>query len=445
MEYNDKVYPRQENGGILFSALRILSAKAFRPYDPLIIYRGFIVTNVLLHNDRKIKPYWPMLRLKALVNFISTRYRKIPSLVLLSVRRQLYKSGFHSFRAGFNTPAVIMIRMTNRCNMRCFFCGQHGEKGAFEHQGPGEVAKELSTAQWISLVQQVQEFKPYMHFTGGEPLLRDDTADLIRYCTSRNLLTHLNTNGIKLEENAGRLVEAGLDFISCSLDTNGVLSADITGNKNAFDWISAGVSALMQARHRLKSRFPMLQLFCTVNKLNQHYLVEIAEIAERLQADVFTVSLPIFTTPELAHKTSKMFQRHFGIQATSWDGFIADMAMIDPVVVAAQIGKIQSRRWRFSFRQVPPECKGFDYRTYFRDPGSPLSDACCRLPFYLAVVSPNGDVSTCWDHPDYVVGNILQTRFPDIWQGERYEKFRTVIKEKMFPACGRCTGLYFKG
>ena len=55
---------------------------------------------------------------------------------------------------------------------------------------------------------------------------------------------------------------------------------------------------------------------------------------------------------------------------------------------------------------------------------------------------PNGDVVTCRDYSDYVTGNIEENSITEIWNNEKYQNFRNVLKdEKLLPICSRCCGL----
>jgi len=161
------------------------------------------------------------------------------------------------------------------------------------------ASNELNTVQWKEFIKSLRVFRPYLYFTGGEPLIRDDIADIISYASSLHLLTHLNTNSSFLKEKGEGLIKAGLDFIHCSLDAVEPESEAVTGSKVYYQEAIAGIRSLVEIRNKKKSKFPIIQLFSTINEKNQHSLFKIAEIAEDLKVDVFTLSFPVFTTAEL--------------------------------------------------------------------------------------------------------------------------------------------------
>jgi len=61
---------------------------------------------------------------------------------------------------------------------------------------------------------------PRITFFGGEPLVREDIYDLIKYANSKGMMTRINTNGLALtEEVVVKLKEAGLTHCDVSIDS----------------------------------------------------------------------------------------------------------------------------------------------------------------------------------------------------------------------------------
>ena len=381
---------------------------------------------------------------KRILQYFFYRNNKVGAFFRLAAKRAiLNKMSFRSCNGAITMPETLMIRITNRCNLHCFFCGQHGERGVFEGSSARPNEKELSISQWKDFIKNARYFKPYIYITGGEPLLRDDTVELIKFASSLDIITHLNTNSTLLSDKAEDLVNAGLDYISCSLDCIGSLSEEITGKSSTYKDAITGIERLVKARSVSKGKFPIIQVFTTINKKNQHCLFDIAKTSEALGVDVFAVSFPIFTTPELEQKTSISFREKLGVEPKFWKGFISDMSQIDCNLIEKQIKLIRESRFGFRYKQFPSPVKGFSVYNHFRLPAAVHGDKVCMIPWSMAIILPNGEVSTCWDHPDYIVGNICKEKFSDIWNGEKYRKFRKIIKKEFFPSCSRCTGLYF--
>jgi len=108
-------------------------------------------------------------------------------------------------------PRLIDIEPTNSCNFRCLMCPTGNlslkRKAGFMDM---DIYKKI--------VKQLTPYKTALRFIQwGEPLLHPKIIDMIELARDNNLLTHLNTNGSKLNipmmEN---LIDAGLDSLKFS-------------------------------------------------------------------------------------------------------------------------------------------------------------------------------------------------------------------------------------
>ena len=113
------------------------------------------------------------------------------------------------------STCCILLEITNRCNLHCRFCFADGGEGRY----PDPPADELKEA-ICDIVRRCG--KPLLQFSGGEPTLRDDLPELVRYAKEAGCsYTQLNTNGIRLAEDpayAKSLADAGLDIVFLQFD-----------------------------------------------------------------------------------------------------------------------------------------------------------------------------------------------------------------------------------
>lgn len=93
-------------------------------------------------------------------------------------------------------PVSGDIEITRRCNFDCVHCYLGGSK----HR-PEISARELTTAQWTSIIDEIADAGClFCLFTGGEPLLRKDFAALYVHARKRGLIVTVFTNGSLIDE-----------------------------------------------------------------------------------------------------------------------------------------------------------------------------------------------------------------------------------------------------
>ena len=121
----------------------------------------------------------------------------------------------------FARPYVVSWNLTYRCNLACEHCYlDAGGKPLVEDEAFADRS-ELTTAQCFKVVDDIAAFAPeaVTILTGGEPLLRRDILEIIRYASSRGLWVVVGTNGVKITPTlAALLVKEGVRGLSLSLD-----------------------------------------------------------------------------------------------------------------------------------------------------------------------------------------------------------------------------------
>jgi radical SAM protein with 4Fe4S-binding SPASM domain len=304
---------------------------------------------------------------------------------------------------------------------------------------------ELSTGQWTSLFEDFSTWKPYLYFSGGEPLLRKDLPAIIKFATDRMLLTALNSNTTLLtEELAERLVRSGLDYYIASLDGPEAINNRIRKGRDVYNRVIAGIRSLVQAKAKLKSALPIIEVCTTVTTENQHHLLETAQLVDQLGVDYFKLQLGVFTNPDLLARTEARFTQSFGVPPKLWAGYVRDMSGIDTEAVAQQEQAIRARRWSFAAGRYPKRSvQGFEFESYFKTPDKVFGEKLCHVPWKRAVIRPNGDVVGCPLFPEARLGNIKEQKFAEIWNGFQMRNFRqSLTQEGLFPTCARCCELY---
>ena len=110
----------------------------------------------------------------------------------------------------------LRISVTDKCNLRCFYCMPEKGVPLFQHQDILSYEEITEIARFVAK-KGVQKIR----LTGGEPLIRRDIVTLVRMLAEVQGIQDLSltTNGVFLDNYAENLADAGLDRVNVSLDT----------------------------------------------------------------------------------------------------------------------------------------------------------------------------------------------------------------------------------
>jgi cyclic pyranopterin phosphate synthase len=136
------------------------------------------------------------------------------------------------------TITNLRISVTDRCNFRCRYCMP--EEGlVWMEKGELLTYEEIERLTVIFSELGINKVR----LTGGEPLLRRDLHLLIKMISDIQGIKDLSltTNGYLLDEQAKKLVDAGLNRINISLDSLNQTKFNIIARRNHFNRVWKGI------------------------------------------------------------------------------------------------------------------------------------------------------------------------------------------------------------
>jgi radical SAM protein with 4Fe4S-binding SPASM domain len=167
-----------------------------------------------------------------------------------------YGLGESAPKSAAERKPIVVWNVTRTCNLRCVHC----YSDSFAQRYAGELTHEQALANIDDLAAYNV---PALLFSGGEPLARTDTLDLMEYATKKDLRVTLSTNGTLIDEStAARIKRIGATYVGISLDGIGETNDLFRGKKGAFDAAVRGFRNCMAVGQKVGLRLTLTRRNC---------------------------------------------------------------------------------------------------------------------------------------------------------------------------------------
>ena len=335
--------------------------------------------------------------------------------------------------------SIVYMKLTPTCNLRCVMCGQYGDKGVM-HDRLGEEAKKiLPLDSWKKLVDELKPRNPVIYLWGGEPFLYPDLIPLARHIVKKGLYLSVNTNGTLMERYAKEIVADGWSTLFVSLDAFRDVNDSMRG-AGSYDKVIAGFKAINLEKKRRKSKFPVLGVVTVVTNRNYLDLANLSEAIREYGVDLHIINMGTYTNDAIVAAQKKVMLEKLDTDIDCLEGYNTGYNLgIDGEKLHAILAGIHGKS-RGHTTISAPSLNPEKVKVYYNDLETPVRDRCI-VPWCQADVNYNGDVHFCADYPDYILGNVTELPFAEIYNGERANRFRREINAcegGLFPGCLRC-------
>jgi MoaA/NifB/PqqE/SkfB family radical SAM enzyme len=350
------------------------------------------------------------------------------------MKSRLFES--YRWRRGFSAPPWgIDLLLTDACNLRCSYCpiwGENASVPARPHMMDTEAA--------LRLVRSVADFHPMIRLFGGEPFLHPEWKKIIDFARGLGLHCTAVSNGMRLEREAEDVVRSGLLAVGVSLDTSDPALGDSRG-QGVTASVQRGLAALSEAKKRLGSKTPVVEIYTTVHEGTYHRLAEWAEELSawdihklRLQHLIWFSSQQRDASMELLRRDVMPDPSFFRSEDASYTQ--DRLPRIDGQILAEQLRTIRSKEYPFVIESHPDLSVEEMVRYYGETEFNRHHKVTCTTMENYAFVDPKGRLYPCLTLD---MGNVFESSFQEVWNGDRFRAFRRLIRrEKRLPLCHRC-------
>jgi len=177
----------------------------------------------------------------------------------------------------------LMFGITYNCQLKCPHCCV----GNYEN----EPAKQLTTDEIKDVLDQSNKAF-VINFFGGEPTMRPDLMELIKYASERSVYVFCDTNGIKITKDyAQQLKDSGLEMLYISIDSAIPEKHDeLRGMKGLFDKAVQGIKNALDVRLKC-----CLSTYVTKETLANGEFEDVIKLGKELNSNGVRYLLPTAT------------------------------------------------------------------------------------------------------------------------------------------------------
>jgi radical SAM protein with 4Fe4S-binding SPASM domain len=321
----------------------------------------------------------------------------------------------------------VVFELTYRCNLSCKMCSIMNEIANREHL---RRETELDKDEILEIIKQLPPGSN-ITFTGGEALLKKGIDEILEK-TGRSYKITIASNGALLKQHADLLVKAGVRALGVSLDGPPDVHERIRNQGGLFQRLQNGLQALIEAKRINRSPLPAININAVILRENYNTLPQVLKIVKDLGLNSCTFQI---FDPSLRRS-----------------GIAPDENLNDEESPLGNVEEIDADSLRTCLNEIIEEGEMQQVSVAFSPPLSvdeivsyygrifDLGGWRCHFPWQTTRVSPYGDVYPCLN---YRIGNAREHALKDLWNHERYIRFRrTLAKKGIFSACIGCCKMF---
>ena len=270
-------------------------------------------------------------------------------------------------------PTSIMIKLTNACNVTCYFCSQGIAGNIFLDKSI--ILKLQNEAKKYGVVDLI--------YSGGEPLLYPSIDEVIRNGYELGLSQKLVTNGINLKNIKPTTIQM-FDNIGISIHGDENIHDFIVGKKGTYKKVLESLEYINDLPAK-----PEIIINFTLTNENVNCLDHIMEISEK-------------------------FNCHVSVARLNRIGKSSNITNISEII----FDFFESNTFNtFKMSNVIPPCQvGKKYRSFCHSCSAGIASVC---------IEANGEVKICASSSQ-IYGSIYEDDLFEIWNNPKFKEFRSL-------------------
>ncbi len=322
---------------------------------------------------------------------LSVTKSKVIRLSIANLQNKLAESLYLKTGIDYTRPTQIYGLVNKRCNLRCKMCNCWRVKDV-----------ELPASVWIKTLKSLKELVGtfLINFSGGEPLLKKDFFEIVKFCQKEGILVGITTNGLLLnKEMVNRIVDHEVFSVNISIDSmEDKVHDGLRGKPGLLAKIKNNINYLKEYKNkeRIDLKIILKSIVCAENIHGLDKIVEYAK-EEELTGVNFQ---PIF---DFSEESKGMLNLDY----TLFEIMIKRLISMKANGYHILNTKENILQWPDYFKKKIPQ-------RYFP----------CTVPLRNFIILPNGNIVLCGFLENTIIGNIKDDDIGKLWYSKKTKELR---------------------
>lgn len=304
-------------------------------------------------------------------------------------------------------PAFCSIEVLYSCILKCKMCYMWKNS---------RTKDEMSVEEWKRFIMDLKRFtgtETSINITGGEPFLKENVIDLVRFIVQEGFKeVSMTTNGFLIDEYISRdIADSGMSMISMSLDS---IDEEVHDNLRG---VSGVCRKMIQALEYLRGHHGSLRklgIQTIIMGPNLDGILDLVQWAHARKISIYFMAIaqPLCLSLPYNWHIESEYSFLWPSEKTKLFNIIDNLIKFKKekgIDIGNSVAQLQA------------------FKTYFTDPNDFVKKhRQCRMGDGMLKVDPCGNVSLCAEKGS--IGNVRAGRIEDIWFSKKAANVRESIR-----------------
>lgn len=320
--------------------------------------------------------------------------------------------------ASAKMPIRLQLEVTDKCNFDCIMCNRQSRENVTRN-----LNNDFDMELFVRVIEKMKPF--YVTLNGlGEPLLNKEIGTMLAFCRKARITTSMPCNLSVSKILNSELVTNPPDRIIFSIHGATKEVFESISRKANYDACLSAMKKYIGSVDRSKTDIKVL---CALQAKN---LLEFKNMYNLLKEMQLVEGFCLVPAYDYGGPNTEE-RRIIPAVSEKKEAVLQIDACMEKSLEKQEIDFYKN--WKNVIKSIKPSA----------DDSQKKNNGPCLVPWFSTYIAANGNVLPCCYLTDehYILGNVLNTPFNEIWNGPEYRNFRKNLREdrKNLSGCNYCS------